>query len=203
MARLLKSWSRFRSTTFLCQLYGASERRRHEDTQPFVRIFADRQLSLSHNGYLTKSFATELPLGRDPGVRAARPHRLGAPPVLAAQPAALDGAAAPARSRLGDVSTSGCREVDRPGHAQPAAHRRRLPGRLSGRRRAQPSPRAGAQAAARGRRGATRTTSCVSLLRGRSALDAPDVGLDLQRRAPRAVGGDGTGGECGAAEPKA
>src|SRR5262245_64403936 len=47
MARLLKSWSRFRSTTFLCQLYGAAERRRHEDTQPFVRIFADRQLSLS------------------------------------------------------------------------------------------------------------------------------------------------------------
>jgi transglutaminase-like putative cysteine protease/predicted glutamine amidotransferase len=66
MARLLKSWSRFRSTMFLCQLYGAAERRRHEDTQPFVRIFGDRQLALSHNGYLTKSFATELPLGDDP-----------------------------------------------------------------------------------------------------------------------------------------
>jgi transglutaminase-like putative cysteine protease/predicted glutamine amidotransferase len=66
MARLLKSWSRFRSTTFLCQLYGAAERRRHEDTQPFARIFGDRQLALSHNGYLTKSFARELPLGDDP-----------------------------------------------------------------------------------------------------------------------------------------
>jgi glutamine amidotransferase len=66
MARLLKSWSRFRSATFLCQLYGAAERRRHEDTQPFVRIFGDRQWALSHNGYLTKSFADELPLGDEP-----------------------------------------------------------------------------------------------------------------------------------------
>ena len=47
---LLRDWSRFRSTVFVCHLRGAALRISQEDTHPFVRSFAGRDWVLTNHG---------------------------------------------------------------------------------------------------------------------------------------------------------
>tara|TARA_R110002072_G_scaffold273219_1_gene433628 strand:- start:9251 stop:11239 length:1989 start_codon:yes stop_codon:yes gene_type:complete len=63
---LLRDWSRFRSTVFVCHLRGAALRISQEDTHPFVRSFAGRDWVLTNHGQLQPGFADVLSLGEQP-----------------------------------------------------------------------------------------------------------------------------------------
>lgn len=65
MARMLRDWSRFRSTVFIGYLRGAASRVAQEDTHPFVHSYGGRSWVLTHIGYLEHDFAQRLPLGEN------------------------------------------------------------------------------------------------------------------------------------------
>lgn len=66
LTRVLRDWSRFRSTVFLCHLRGAAARRSQDDTHPFVRIFGERSWLITHHGQLEPGFRQRLALLPDP-----------------------------------------------------------------------------------------------------------------------------------------
>jgi transglutaminase-like putative cysteine protease/predicted glutamine amidotransferase len=65
MTHLLRDWSRFRSTTFVCHLRGAAQRISQDDTHPFVRTYAGREWVLTHNGQLDHGYDQHLTLPTD------------------------------------------------------------------------------------------------------------------------------------------
>lgn len=54
LATAVSDWRRFRSTTFLCNVRGASKRYSQQDTQPFQKNFGGRDWLFLHNGDLDK-----------------------------------------------------------------------------------------------------------------------------------------------------
>lgn len=64
--QLLRDWTRFRSTLFVCHLRGAAARISQENTHPFARSHAGRDWVVTHHGQLDPGFTEALPLGDRP-----------------------------------------------------------------------------------------------------------------------------------------
>ncbi|MDH4247199.1 MAG: class II glutamine amidotransferase [Deltaproteobacteria bacterium] len=65
-AQMLKEWSRFGSTKFICHFRGPAQHRAQSDAQPFLRNFSGRSWIIAHSGTLTGDWRRELPLGEKP-----------------------------------------------------------------------------------------------------------------------------------------
>ena len=63
---VLREWSRFGSTIFICHFRGPAQHRAQSDAQPFLRNYSGRSWIIAHSGTLRDDWRLKLPLGDKP-----------------------------------------------------------------------------------------------------------------------------------------